>query len=91
MPKSIISRLTLASSNYYVPIYAFQNVKLCGESVEIVDNAKHLGNIFFNNIYKRDMKALVSDFYKRSNAVIVSFNVCDSQTLNHLHPVFIWH
>ena len=34
------------------------------------------------------MKGLVSDFYKRSNAVIASFNVSDSQILNHLHSVF---
>ena len=31
------------------------------------------------------MKGLVSDFYKRSNAVIASFNVRDNQTLNHNH------
>ena len=51
---------------------AVPNVKLCGESVDLVDNEKHLGNTFFNNIYKCDMKGLVSDFYKCSNAVIVS-------------------
>ena len=44
------------------------NVKLCCESV--VDNENHLGNTFFNNIYKRGMKGLVSDLYKLSNAVI---------------------
>ena len=54
----------------YVP-----NVKLCGESMEVVDNEKHLGNSLFNDIYKRDMKGLVGDFYRRSNAVIASFNV----------------
>ena len=54
--------------------------------MEVVD--KHLGNSLFNDIYKRDMKGLVCDFYKLSNAVIASFNVCDSQTLNRLHSVF---
>ena len=39
----------------------FQNVTLYGESLEIVDNEKHLGNTFFYNSHKRDMKGLVSD------------------------------
>ena len=32
--------------------------------------------------YKRDMKGLIGVFYRRSNAVIANFNMCDSQTLS---------
>ena len=31
------------------------------------------------NIYKRNMKGLVNDFYRRSNIVNPNFNMCDSQ------------
>ena len=34
------------------------------------------------------MEVTLNDFYKHSYAVISSFNVCDSQTQNHLHLVF---
>ena len=53
-----------------------------------------LGNTFFNNIYKRDMKGLVF-FYKRSNAAIASFNVCDKSSTESFAFIVllkcIWH
>ena len=55
------------------------NVIICGTIVDIVDQEKQMGNIFFDNIYKRDMKGLVCDFCRCSNAVIANLNMCDSQ------------
>lgn len=37
---------------------AVTSMKLCRESVEIVDNQKHT---FINNIYKQDVKELLAD------------------------------
>ena len=48
-----------------------------------------MSDTLFNNIYKRDIKWLVSDFDKHSNAVIVSFNGCDSQIFSYLHSM-LW-
>ena len=45
-----------------------RNIKLCRESVEIVDNEKHLGDRLFDN---KGMKGLVTVFYMRSNAVLM--------------------
>ena len=55
---------------YNLLIDAIPNVTLmCGTIVDIVGNKR------FDNIYKRDMKGLVGEFYRRSNAVIANFNM----------------
>ena len=41
----------------------------------------------FYCIYKPDIKGLVDDFYRPSNAVIANLNLGDSQTLDRLHSV----
>ena len=67
---------------------ATPNVTLCGTIADIVDQEKHKGNKLSDDIHGCDMKGLISEFYRRSNAVITNFNMCDSQTLNLLHSVF---
>ena len=64
------------------------NLSKCYTIVDIADLEKHLRNKLFDNIYKRDIKGLVGDIYKRNNAVIGNFNMCESQTLDRLHSVF---
>ena len=72
MPKRI--EPCLIKSNllcYNLLTNAVPNVKMCGESVEIVENEKHLSKTFFNILY---MRYEIISFYKRSNAVIASYN-----------------
>ena len=64
------------------------NVMLCGEVIDVVHFEKHLGNKLYDNIYKHDMKAMIGDFYLRSNSVIANFNMCDSVTLNNIHSTY---
>ena len=61
---------------------AISNVEICETIVDIVDQERHLRNKLFDNIHKRDMKDLVGEFYRHSNAVIANVNMC--QTLNRL-------
>ena len=81
MLKGVVLCLILGLLYYNLLTFVVSNVQLCGENVEIADNQKHLGN----RHYKRGFD---SDFYKRSNAVVSSFNVCDSKTMKHSHSLF---
>ena len=63
-------------------------IKLCGKTVEVVDNELHLGNRVYNDVYKKNVDEMVSDFYRRSNHVMSNFRVCDSFTLNNLHSTY---
>ena len=61
---------------------------LCGELVEVVDTDLHLGNRIYNNIYKKNVDDMISEFYRRSNHVISNFKMCDSFTLRNLHASY---
>ena len=60
----------------------------CGELIDVVDTELHLGNRIYNNVYKKNVEGMVSDFYRRSNHVISNFKMCDSFTLRNLHASY---
>ena len=48
-------------------------IKLCGKSVDVVDNDLHLRNPIYNNMYAQCSNSMISDFYRRSNQVKSSY------------------
>ena len=74
-----------ASSSEISPIY------LNGTPVTVVNKDKHLGNTISTDIYDRNIISNVCDFYQRSNNVISDLSICDSETLDKVHPTFFMH
>ena len=67
MPKRI--EPCLIKSNllcYNLLTNAVPNVKMCGESVEIVENEKHLSKTFFNILYMT--------YYQRWGVMLKNYN-----------------
>ena len=63
---------------------------LCGKPGNVVDDDLHIGNCIYNHIYIRRSNSMISDCYRRSNQVKVSFRMCDSFTLSNLHYTFCY-
>ena len=64
-------------------------VFISGKRVEVVQSDVHLGNYISTNITDRNIVRHVCDLYQRRNSVISDFNVCDSVSLDSLHPT-VW-
>ena len=47
-----------------------------------------MGNALFDKTYKRDMKGMLGDFYRRSNAVVANFSRLDRRLARFLFLFF---
>ena len=58
------------------------HIILCGDPVDVVDNDLLLGNCIYKNTYTQSSKSMISNFYRRSNQVKISFRMINGIKLN---------